>query len=438
MKRGLTVNDVSLVKLSDAEYFGEKYKDYVSNSRLSLLDPANGGSTEAFLKGFDNKEEKPFFNIGSAVHALLLQPDEYFLSKAELPPGKMGLMARMLRNMGISSLDMRTDAIEKLILEIGYYGHGLSDKKTRKVKDTIKPFLEDAEKEHAPKGKLPIYLSAQERKTVLGCIRSLNDNPDVKRLLYCQDDGDACFCEYALLGTMTVCDGKNTMDMKVKCKLDRFVDTGFSYAIQDFKTTCKNLWYFSESIAKFGYDRQAVLYSMMLGKFLEDRDMEFDGFTFMVVSTSDFSSTVLKATGPIMKRGMEKLEDLFIKAMYAMDKKYKKEFQSCYSLKTLPVGFGDKIKLISCFCILLQHFRSKDKDYAFRQLIERIRKDKMPQTSGGMVDKLEMWVEEFYDPKGKYPWFGFKTPKEMSDFINNVLDKELPFSNSLWEEDLPF
>ena len=121
-----------------------------------------------------------------------------------------------------------------------------------------------------------------------------------------------------------------------------------------------------------------------------------------------------------------------------MDKKYKKEFQSCYSLKTLPVGFGDKVKLISCFCILLQHFRSKDKDYAFRQLLERIRKDKMPQTSGGMVDKLEMWVEEFYDPKGKYPWFGFKTPKEMSDFINNVLDKELPFSDSLWEEDLPF
>ena len=183
MKRGLTVNDVSLVKLSDAEYFGEKYKDYVSNSRLSLLDPANGGSTEAFLKGFDNKEEKPFFNIGSAVHALLLQPDEYFLSKAELPPGKMGLMARMLRNMGVSSLDMRTDAIEELILEIGYYGHGLSDKKVRKVRDTIKPFLEDAEREHAPKGKLPIYLSAQERETVLGCIKSLNDNPDVKRLL---------------------------------------------------------------------------------------------------------------------------------------------------------------------------------------------------------------------------------------------------------------
>lgn len=34
----------TLIKISDEEYFSAEYKDYISNSRLSLIDPIEGGS----------------------------------------------------------------------------------------------------------------------------------------------------------------------------------------------------------------------------------------------------------------------------------------------------------------------------------------------------------------------------------------------------------
>ena len=437
----IIVKEAKLIKIPDKEYFGKKYDGYISNSRLNLLDPAMGGSSESFLKGFDNKIEKSFFSIGTAVHALLLQPQEYMISNAELPSGKLGLIAKMLKDMGMESTSTDNSLVRKAVLEVGYYGFNTPDEKISKIRDSVVPFLAQSELEKVPEGVIPIYLSGEDKNTVLNCIEAIRNNEEIYKLLSIRDKGYEvnCFNEYAILGTVEVKSDNISREFKVKCKLDRFIIDETSYYIQDLKTTHKNAAYFKESINAFRYDRQAAFYKMMLEKAIEEDELDFNSFKFFVVSTSDFSVNIVNVSKQMISSGMDSLCELFITAANVIAQKgLKRDFNTWYSLKTLPVMFGDKMKLIGLLCLLLQHFRKKQPGYTVRELVERIRKDKINQTSGGMVDKLEVWVEEFYDPNYKYPAFGFTKPKDMSDYINSILDKELPFTDSMWEEDLPF
>lgn len=43
------LDTLQILDISDEEYFGEKYREYISNSRLKLIDPEEGGSPE-YLK----------------------------------------------------------------------------------------------------------------------------------------------------------------------------------------------------------------------------------------------------------------------------------------------------------------------------------------------------------------------------------------------------
>ena len=437
----ITVKEARLVKIPDKEYFGKKYDGYISNSRLNLLDPAMGGSSEAFLKGFDNRVEKPFFSVGTAVHALLLQPQEYFISKAELPPGKLGMIAKMLKSMGMESTSTDNSLVRKAVLEVGYYGFNAPDEKISKIRDAVVPFLAQSELEEIPEGMTPLYLSKEDMRTVINCVTVMRRDEEVNRLLSIRDKGFEvnCFNEHAILGTVEV-EGEGVQrEFKVKCKLDRFIIDESSFYIQDLKTTHKNTSYFKESIRSYRYDRQAAFYKMMLEKAIEEDDLDFGSFKFLVVSTSDFSVSTVNVPEQMISSGMDSLCELFITAANVVAQRgLKRDFNTWYSLKTLPVMFGDKIKLIGLLCLLLQHFRKKQPGYTVKELMEKIRKEKINQTSGGMLDRLEVWVEEFYDPNYKYPTFGFAKPKDMSDYINSIMDKELPFSDSMWEDDLPF
>lgn len=45
-----------LGKITDDEYFSEKYSDYISNSRLKLINPDQGGSPEQYFAGFEGNK----------------------------------------------------------------------------------------------------------------------------------------------------------------------------------------------------------------------------------------------------------------------------------------------------------------------------------------------------------------------------------------------
>lgn len=58
------LDTLRLEKISDAVYFSEKYSDYVSNSRLGLLNPRQDGSPEKFFAGFKPSGYAPALELG--------------------------------------------------------------------------------------------------------------------------------------------------------------------------------------------------------------------------------------------------------------------------------------------------------------------------------------------------------------------------------------
>lgn len=51
------LDTLRLQKIDDAEYFSEKYGGYISNSRLSLINPEQDNDPKAFFEGL-NKHSK--------------------------------------------------------------------------------------------------------------------------------------------------------------------------------------------------------------------------------------------------------------------------------------------------------------------------------------------------------------------------------------------
>lgn len=45
------IDTLRVQKIDDSEYFSEKYNGYISNSRLSLINPEQDNDPEAFFEG---------------------------------------------------------------------------------------------------------------------------------------------------------------------------------------------------------------------------------------------------------------------------------------------------------------------------------------------------------------------------------------------------
>ena len=82
-----------LEDISDEEYFSKKFSNYISNSRLSLINPEQEGTPDKFFNSkFNNFSES--LVLGSLVHCMALQPESYTIcNSADRPSGKAGQIA---------------------------------------------------------------------------------------------------------------------------------------------------------------------------------------------------------------------------------------------------------------------------------------------------------------------------------------------------------
>ena len=58
------LDTLQLLKITDEEYFSDKYKHYISNSRLGLLNPKQEGSPDKFFTGFITNGYVSCFELG--------------------------------------------------------------------------------------------------------------------------------------------------------------------------------------------------------------------------------------------------------------------------------------------------------------------------------------------------------------------------------------
>ena len=309
------LDTLHLEKISDAEYFSAKYNNYISNSRLGLIDPNREGNAEKFFGGF-----KPIYSsslsIGSAVHAMCLQKDLYnIVDSIDLPTGKMGIMAEKLFNKCEGNIPTDADIIS-IAKEIDYYGGNLSPKRISEVVEKCSDYWNSKKQYLQTRTDTSVedlYLDPKSREIAYNCIAAVENNKSIQNLLKPKSDfGEVIFeneqailldvlVEIPSLGVKFI--------LKLKSKLDNYtIDTlDNSICINDIKTLGKIVSEMPSNIERFRYNREIAMYSWLLSlcakKFYNVSNPTIRG-NYLVVSTiPNYYTKVLPMTKSMFIEG---------------------------------------------------------------------------------------------------------------------------------------
>ena len=263
------LDTLQLVKISDAEYFSPKYGEYVSNSRLGLLNPRQGGSPESFFTGFKDEGFISSLVIGSAVHELVLQNESFELAPAlGKPTAKMGAMADELYPVWLKH-PIRTSDITEASNKINYYKGKLTPDRIKQVNEQCIPYWKARKQLVSNSNKELIYLDDKSRDTVYNCVEALTNNPQVQELLHPSGliDAPISLNENALLlDVQAECPNGKTFIMHLKAKLDNFtIDLeSDTIVVNDVKTIGKVVSEIDSNISKYHYSRELAMYLFLL------------------------------------------------------------------------------------------------------------------------------------------------------------------------------
>lgn len=260
------LDTLRLQKISDETYFSKKYNHYISNSRLGLLNPKQDGTPEKFFEGFKDSGWSQSFELGSAVHELILQSDLFELAPdLGKPTAKLGAMADELFKI---FRFITYDDVIKASDKINYYKGKMTDEKCAYVIESCKPYWESREK-FVVSEKQAIWLDTKSMITVNSCVDSLLQNKYVQNLLHptgilenpCSENEQAI-----LLDVEAVCPNGEKTILHLKSKLDNYTidKEANAITINDVKTIGKILPEFENNIIKFHYHREIGMYMYLL------------------------------------------------------------------------------------------------------------------------------------------------------------------------------
>lgn len=314
------LDTLRLQKISDAEYFSEKYSDFISNSRLKNINPNQDGTIQKFLEGLNaNRLFIPSLPLGSAVHEMILQP-EYFELHDEIvtkPSAKAGFIADELIHI-CNKLDDPTDEeILKACKIVDYYGGNPNISQFNKLKKQLMPYLYDINQylQYDSNEKEGIFLDVKQMETAKACITALSNNKKVQNLLHPKD----CISENEqaiLLDVEVTLPDLGNIVVRLKSKLDNYtIDQNTNtITVNDIKTHGKTVDVFDEALLHFHYQRELSMYSYLLKlcceKFYNMKNPEIKG-NFLVVSTiPQYYTKVVPMTKELFRQGFKEFKYL--------------------------------------------------------------------------------------------------------------------------------
>ena len=267
-------NSVQYLEMSDERYFSKEFSNCISNSKLSLINPDQGGSVEKYLAGFKPNYSNGMF-LGSAVHELILQPKDFKLSdNTTRPSAKLGFVADILyKKYKKTTVLPTTEEVKEACIKVDYYSKSLTDSRINNVLDQCIPYLRSRYEEEMNPEYLnveSIFLDIRNYETCMQCVSSLRLNYNIMNLLYPAGskvmNEAALFIDFKATDTET---GKSTI-LRIKGKLDNFtVNTDKrSLVLNDLKTSGHPLEYFKHSFKEYHYARQMGLYAFMLKEYI--------------------------------------------------------------------------------------------------------------------------------------------------------------------------
>ena len=300
------IESLEMLDIDDDTYFKE-YSSYISNSRLSLINPAQGGNPDKYLNNVHSFSSS--LTLGSAVHQMVLQGDEFcIVDEVDRPTAKMGNMADYLYEYYLEGGVSNEDVIAASNA-INYYKGKMNDDKIVNVFEKCTKYWEDRkvyEEQLLPE--TPIYLDSKSRKTANDCIRSVLYNKSISDLLNPVDSKS--YNEATFLIDFEV-DGKV---LKFKAKLDNFtINEDFGIVVlNDLKTTGHYVDQFDQSFEKYHYFRQMGVYAWLLKLWCQKVGIEITSFTtnMLLVSTVNAESKVYKVGKSQIIRGVKEFNYL--------------------------------------------------------------------------------------------------------------------------------
>lgn len=315
------LDTLRLEDIDDAVYFSEKYSGYISNSRLSLINPEQDGSPEKFFEGLSShKIYSDSLVFGSAVHELVLQPESFeLIESVDRPTAKCGFIADIVyRKDGHMPSD---EELLKAAVEVDYYGGLLSETKMDKLKTSIINYLRNrALFEHKYNGdKTPIYLDVKSRDKLKSCLEALEQNKKIQDLLHPTgviEDPISCNEKTILLDVEVKVDDLEPFVLRLKSKLDNYtIDKENNViTVNDVKTTGKRVNEFDDAIMNYHYYRELGMYTYLLSlcakKFYNMENPIIKG-NFLVVSTiPNYYTKVVPITKKLLMKGFEEFSTL--------------------------------------------------------------------------------------------------------------------------------
>ena len=332
------MDTLRLQKIDDAEYFSEKFSGYISNSRLSLLNPYQDNDPEAFFEGLSkhNKYSDALI-FGSAVHQLVLQPESFILvDNVNRPTAKAGFMADELYPLFEANGVVTADEIIAASNKIDYYKGKMDADKM----ETLRIKCEDyyAQRRAYEWGskyvddKVPIYLDPKSRERVLQCVEALKRNKSIQKLLHPKGIVVEPISENEqaiLLDVQVKVPEYEPFIFRIKAKLDNYtIDTESNVVVvNDVKTIGKILSEFGNNFEKFHYHRELSLYSWLMtlvaDKFYGMKNCSVQSNCLVVSTIPDYYTKVYKLSKADFNKGWNEFKFLLRLAAHYYSKGYR-------------------------------------------------------------------------------------------------------------------
>ena len=330
----LVPGSARMLKMTDAEYFSNRYRDYVSNSKLSLINPDEGGDFRKFELGIENKYSDSF-ELGSLVHGLLLQPDEYEIATINKPSAKLGVFAEEVFKLRQDKNCKLQDALLIASENADYFALKLTKTRQKTAIKGCLPFYLARMHYQLHPTKTTIFASKANLEKSSECLKSLRKK-EILEILKPEDQFNfiEIFNEYAILADLECIDKETGVVeiIKIKAKLDNVVVNYLDNEVilNDLKTTGKPIDYFmgnyvkvtkesgEESIefyegsfTKYHYYRQMAFYLWLLKEvFFEKPNMKFKVNMVVVETFGEYKSKVFPIKGKDLSQGIKEFVNL--------------------------------------------------------------------------------------------------------------------------------
>lgn len=318
---------IQLIEMDDEEYFSDKWSEWISNSKLALINPDQDGSPEIYREGLGKHQKySDSLVFGSAVHELILQPESFTLAEGvDRPTAKLGAMADELFEYYLNDL-----IDDKYIIaasdKIDYYKGKMDEVKIENVRNKCEEYWKSREEWCVgySGNKEPIFLDPKSREKLKLCLASVNSNQEIQDLLHPKGvfDDPISMNEAALFVQVKAeYNGKETI-LKLKGKLDNFTidtETG-EVTLNDLKTTGHKLIDFKDSFKKYHYNRQMAMYSWMLRLYVmkqyNTKPSSLYANMLLVSTVPDYRAGIFKVTNKEIRNGFLEFKDLLQRVAY--------------------------------------------------------------------------------------------------------------------------